>query len=349
MQNTGQVSNRDAKILILDDQQSNVRLLEEILLGAGYNQITSTTDSREGVSLFVLIQPDLILLDLMMPHLDGFQVMEQLQPLVLAGNYVPILVLTADIDRDIRRRALAGGASDFLTKPFDSIEVLLRIRNLLELRFSYKELQGQNQTLEEKVRERTMELEKAQIEILERLAHAAEWRDDATGQHTRRIGRLAARAGRVLGFSQDETELTLLAAPLHDVGKIGIPDSILLKPGKLTPTEFDVMKTHTTIGANMLSGGSSDLVKAAETIALTHHERWDGSGYPQGLVGDQIPIVGRIVSIVDVYDALTHDRPYKKAWSPDEAVAEIERQNGRQFDPKVVAAFLRVLYDKDIA
>jgi putative two-component system response regulator len=338
-----------SRILIVDDQETNVRLLNRILRNAGYANISSTTDSRQVLTLFMSVAPDIVLLDLTMPYINGFEVMEQLRPPIRSDDYLPILVLTADVTDEVKVRALSAGAKDFLTKPFNNVEVLLRIENLLKTRLLHLQLREQNHMLDEEVRERTLSLEKAQIEILERLAHAAEWRDDLTGQHTRRVGSLAARVGARLGFTQDEMALLLLAAPLHDVGKIGIPDSILLKPGKLTPSEFELMKAHTTIGANMLSGGSSDLVKMAETIALTHHERWDGSGYPQGLAGNQIPAVGCIVSIVDVYDALTNDRPYKEAWSPEEAVAEIERQSGSQFDPQVVAAFLSVLYEKDVA
>jgi putative two-component system response regulator len=334
------------RILIVDDQEANIRLLERILRHAGYINLSGTTDSRQVLRFFTRFAPDLVLLDLTMPHVNGFEVMELLRPLIPDEDYLPILVLTADVTDEVKLRALSAGAKDFLIKPFNNIEVLLRIENLLKTRLLNLQLREQNQALNEKVRERTLSLEEAQIEILQRLAHAAEWRDDVTGRHTRRIGTMAARVGRTLGLSQDETELLLLAAPLHDVGKIGIPDSILLKPGKLTSNEFEVMKTHTTIGANMLSGGNSDLVKTAETIALTHHERWDGSGYPHGLTGNQIPVVGCIVSIVDVYDALTHHRPYKEAWPPEEAVEEIERQSGNQFDPEIVAAFLSVLYEK---
>jgi putative two-component system response regulator len=299
-------------------------------------------DPREVVSLFAQVQPDLILLDLTMPYMDGFQVMEQLKPLVPDSDYLPILVLTADITAEAKRRALSMGAKDFITKPFNHMEVLLRIKNLLDTRFLHIQLQDQNLILEEKVRSRTLELEQAQVEVLERLAIAAEFRDDATGQHTRRVSHVSALIARALGLCEGQVELIRRAAPLHDVGKIGIPDYILLKPGKLTPAEFDVMKTHTVIGAGILAGGQSELTRMAECIAMTHHERWDGSGYPQGLAGEAIPMTGRIVALADVFDALTHERPYKKAWPVDEALAEIERQSGRQFDPRVVEAFLEL-------
>jgi putative two-component system response regulator len=337
----------DAGILIIDDQEANVRLLEGILDGAGYSRLTTLCDSRRAISTFKEVQPDLVLLDLTMPHLDGFGVMELLKRLVPEGAYLPILVLTADITSQAKRKALSLGATDFLTKPFDHIEVLLRIKNLLDTRFLHLQLHSQNQLLDEKVQKRTAQLEQAQIEMLERLASAAEVRDDDTGQHIHRVGQLSSRVAFAVGLPDSQVELIRRAAPLHDVGKVGIPDGILLKPGKLTDEEFETMKTHTTIGARILSGGSSELVQMAEQIALTHHERWDGSGYPQGLAGEAIPITGRIVAIADTFDALTHERPYKRAWRLEDALAEIQRQYGRQFDPAIVAAFLTLQESAD--
>lgn len=331
-----------AKILIVDDQPANVALLEAILEGAGYTDVLGTTDAREVARLHHEFQPDLILLDLMMPHMDGFTVMSQLAALIPAGEYLPILVLTADISADARTRALSAGAKDFLTKPLDHLEVLLRIRNLLETRALHLQLMNQNRMLDERVRARTSELEAARIEILERLAIAAEFRDDDTGQHTARVGVTAARIAEALGRPSSDVEVIRRAAPLHDVGKIAIPDPILLKPGKLTPDEWSRMQTHTTVGARILGGSQAHVLQLAEQIALYHHERWDGSGYPTGAGGQAIPLVARIVSVADVFDALTHDRPYKVAWSTDDAMAEIERQRGIQFDPDVVDAFVGV-------
>ncbi len=331
---------KDARILIVDDQDANVLLLDRILRHAGYNSLTSTTDSRQVLTIFMSLQPDLVLLDLTMPHINGFQVMEQLKPLVPSGDYLPILVLTADATTEVKRRALSVGAKDFLTKPFDTIEVLLRIENLLRTRMLYLQLRMQNSVLDEKVQERTLSLEEAQVEILARLAAAAEYRDDDTGKHTQRVGYISGMIAQTLGLSAAEVELIRQAAPLHDVGKIGIPDSILLKPGKLTVEEFESMKRHTTIGAMMLSNGHSALIQLSETIALMHHERWDGTGYPKACRGEEIPLVGRIVTVADVFDALTHERPYKRAWSVREALAEIKQQSGRQFDPHVAEAFL---------
>jgi putative two-component system response regulator len=330
-----------SRILIVDDQPSNVMLLEGILQEEDCTSYRSVTDSREVLPAFLAYVPDLVLLDLQMPYLDGFAVMEQLRTCIAPADFLPILVLTADITPGAKRRALSEGALDFLTKPFDATEVILRIKNLLHTRSLHLQLQKQNEVLDQKVRERTAELEVAQIEILERLALAAEYRDDDTGEHTRRVGQTAAQIAEALGWTQTEVELIRRAAPLHDVGKIAIPDSILLKPGKLTPQQFERMKTHTRLGAQILSGGRFSLLQLAEQIALTHHERWDGTGY-LGLRGESIPMAGRIVALVDVFDALTSERPYKKAWPRNEAIQEIQRQSGRHFDPHLVEIFLKI-------
>lgn len=331
-----------ARILIVDDQPSNVMLLEGILQEEDFTFYRSITDSREALPAFTEYLPDLILLDLQMPYMDGFEVMKQLRASISPDDFLPILVLTADITPEAKRRALTEGALDFLTKPFDATEVVLRIKNLLQTRSLHLRLQEQNEVLDEKVRERTAELEATQIEILERLALAAEYRDDDTGKHTQRVGESAARIAEALGWAASDVELIRRAAPLHDVGKIAISDLILLKPAKLTPEEFESMKSHTKLGAQILSGGRFALLQLAEQIALTHHERWDGSGY-LGLCEEAIPIAGRIVAVADVFDALTSDRPYKKAWPIHEAIEEIKRQSGRQFDPRVVEAFLKVV------
>jgi putative two-component system response regulator len=326
-----------ARILIVDDEPANVLLLERLLTQAGYRHLRSLTDSRTALQACADFQPDLILLDLLMPHLDGYAVLEALRGQGAAdGALPPALVLTADITREARERALGLGAKDFVTKPFERTEALLRIGNLLETRALHVRLRDQNRLLEAQVRERTRALLEAQIEILERLGRAAEFRDDATGQHTQRVGHGAAQLAQALGLPEEQVELIRRAAPLHDIGKIGIPDAILLKPGRLTPDEFAVMQAHTTGGAALLAHGCSELLRMAEVIALTHHERWDGSGYPQALQADTIPLAGRILAVVDVFDALTHDRPYKRAWTVEAAVAELKRQRGRQLDANLV-------------
>ena len=332
---------RNARILIVDDEEANVDVLRRTLAHAGFTRIESTSDSREAAPLYVQHRPDLILLDLHMPHLDGLAVMDQLNEIAEA-SYLPILILSADLMPEARREALSRGAKDFVNKPFQQDELLLRIRTLLETRFLYIQIQSQNQLLEAKVRERTRALEEAQIEILERLAVAAEFRDDNTGQHTQRVGQMSALLAKQLGLPDTQITLIRRAAALHDVGKIGVPDTILMKIGKLTPEEFDVVKTHTAIGARILSGGKFPLLRLAEEIAFTHHERWDGEGYAH-ISGTDIALAGRIVAVADVFDALTQQRPYKPAWPVGDAIAEIGRQRGRQFDPDVVDAFMRVI------
>jgi putative two-component system response regulator len=329
---------KQACILVVDDQEANVRLLERILRQVGYANVRTTTDPRDVAGMVDAAPPDLILLDLLMPHLDGHEVLARLQPHLEAEGYLPILVLTADITADAKQRALSGGAKDFLTKPFDAMEVLLRIRNLLEARFLYQQVARQNVILEEKVSERTLDLEEAKFETLDRLARAAEFRDDQTGQHTYRVGRLAADIAQALGLEAARVKIIRRAAPLHDVGKIGIPDRILLKPGTLTREEFDVMKTHTNIGAGILGGSRFALMQLAAEIALTHHERWDGGGFPLGLEGDRILPEARIVSVADAFDAMTSDRPYRRALPQEDAWEILWGGAGSQWDEEVVEA-----------
>jgi putative two-component system response regulator len=329
---------QEARILIVDDEPANVALLERLLKQKGYTNLVVTTESAQVLELCARMPPDLILLDLHMPTPDGFEVLEQLEPWI-SGRWLPVLVLTADATRDTKQRALASGAKDFLVKPLDAVEVLLRIRNLLEMRFLQLEFRKQNLELEQRVDDQLSDLSEARLEMLQRLALAAEYRDDATGQHTQRVGRTSALLARALDVEPEEVELIRHAATLHDVGKIGIPDAILLKPARLTPEEFEQIKTHVTVGAMILSGSRSPLLRVAEQVALTHHEWWDGSGYVAGMRGEEIPLAGRIVAVADVFDALTTDRPYKGAMGLDEALDEIASLRGTQFDPDVVDAF----------
>ena len=328
------------KILILDDDDAQVLILKSILKREGFNHVTAEQDPRRSAELFETLQPDLLLLDLNMPHLSGFDVMASLRDKV--GEYFPILMLTADERATTKKQALASGAKDFLNKPFDSTEVILRVCNLLEARHFQQRLAKNNDLLEGLVAERTRQLEQSQVEMLVRLARASEYRDDSSGEHVWRVSQLTGQIGTELGLERPHVELLIRAARLHDVGKIAIPDGILMKPSRLNAPEFDVIKTHTTVGAQLLSGGQSPLMKLAETIALTHHERWDGAGYPAGLAGADIPLEGRIFAVADTLDALTHDRVHQRACSLVEAVVKIEAQTGTQFDPKVVAAFLNV-------
>jgi putative two-component system response regulator len=331
---------KNARILIVDDQEANVMLLERLLATAGYNNLMSTMDSRQVLLIFGKFQPDLILLDLNMPHLDGYAVMQQIGPRMKEGEYLPIPVLTAEINAEAKQKALTTGAKDFLTKPLDATEVLLRIRNLLETRYLHLRMQDQKQLLEEQVEEKTHELEQARVEILEKLAMAAEFRDDPTGEHPKRVGELAGILARAAGLPKAQVELIRQAAPLHDVGKIAVSDAILRKPGPLTPEEFEQVKLHASLGARILSGSQVPLLQLAEEIALYHHERWDGTGYAN-LREQAIPVAARIVAIADAFDVMTHDRPYRKAVSKADAMAEMTAQSGRQFDPRLVEAFLK--------
>ncbi len=329
-----------AKILIIDDQRLHIGLLEDILRKSGYQNIQSITNPQDAIELYKDYQPDLILLDLEMPKIDGFTIMAQLKELT-GEERLPLLALSPSRSQELK--ALESGATDFLTKPYEGIEVLVRIHNIIETRLLNNAVRNQNKILEEKVKERTQELSQTRLDIIQRLAHAAEYRDEDTGVHIVRMSKLCAKLGAALGLDAQQYDLILNASPLHDIGKLGVPDSILLKPAKLTPEEWEIMKKHTTIGAKLLSGSDSDFMKMAETIALTHHEKWDGTGYPQGLKGEAIPLVGRIVAICDVFDALMSRRPYKKAWTLDETLAEIKRTSGTHFDPQVADVFSRVV------
>ncbi|MCB1878018.1 MAG: response regulator [Chromatiales bacterium] len=333
---------RAARLLVVDDQPANVKLLEKMLKVAGFTNVTGVVDSREVMPLQQAQPFDLILLDIRMPFMDGFEVMQKLAEGV-TDDYIPVLVLTAQTDRETRIRALELGAKDFVTKPFDRIEVLSRIRNLLEVRLLHTELREQNEILVQRVRERTAEIEHTRRQVVARLGRAAEFRDNETGMHVVRMSHFSQLIGLDLGMSEQEADMLLQAAPMHDLGKIGIPDGVLLKPGKLTLEEWQIMKTHPEIGAEILGGSDYPLLQMAHTIALTHHEKWDGSGYPSGLSGADIPLVGRIVAVADVFDALTTERPYKHAWTVEQATEEIRSQAGRHFDPAVVDSFLRCL------
>ena len=277
-----------------------------------------------------------------MPEPNGHKILRAIRTELFPGEYLPVIALTGDTSAETKTQALDAGASDYLVKPADALEILLRIRNFLEARQMHVHLHRYKTHLEEEVRERTADLVASNKGALEALARAAEFRDDETGEHTKRVGDLAADIAASLGSDSAFVEAIRLTAPLHDVGKIAIPDNILLKPGKLDIAEFELVKLHTTVGARLLSIIHSSEMELAKTIAMSHHERWDGTGYPEGLSGDKIPLPARIVAVADVYDALTHERPYKKAWPIDQALAEIQSMSGHFFDPVVVEAFLRI-------
>jgi putative two-component system response regulator len=340
--------NPEARLLVVDDEEANLRLMEITLRRAGYQRLQCVGDAREVIGWFEAWQPDLVLLDVRMPYLDGIEVLCRLQPLVPDSMCLPFIMLTADYTVAVKLRALAAGATDFLTKPFSPIELLLRIQTHLRTRFLYLELEQQKLALEERVRVRTRDLEEAQLEILERLALAAEYRDDATGQHAQRVGHLSALIARKLGWPHEQVELIRRAALLHDLGKIGIPDAVLLKRGRYSADEYRQMQAHTEIGSRIVAGSRSPLLRLVEQVARSHHECWDGTGYSPGCGGESIPLPGRIVAVADVFDALTQERPYKSAWPVAAAIEEIRRKRGQQFDPAVVDAFLHVV-DEHVA
>jgi putative two-component system response regulator len=348
---------RPDRILVVDDEPANVLLLERLLDMAGYGNIRSTSDPTHVEALYAAFRPDLILLDLHMPTLDGFAVMQRLSHLIDAEDYIPILVLTADVTHTSSRAALQGGAKDFVTKPFDNLEVLARVSNLLDTRSLHMQLRRQNDSLEQTVRERTAELERAidrlevagrdlrlaQEETIHRLSLAAEFRDDETSRHIERMSRYCAILATRAGMDERDSELLRIASKMHDIGKLGIPDAILLKPGPLTAEEFEVMKGHAEIGHQILDGSRSELASVGAVLAWTHHEKVDGSGYPRRLRGEQIPLEGRIAAIADVFDALTTDRVYRGAFTLPAALSMLRDGRGTDFDADLLDLFLESL------
>jgi putative two-component system response regulator len=334
---------RQARILVVDDDEQILRLLSRTLGRAGYSNARGTTDPCQALTWVSANLPDLVILDIQMPALDGYEVLSRLRRLVPDPVSLPVLAITGAATPAATRRALALGANDLVRKPFDSHEVALRVGNLLRMRRLHVELELERRTLEQRVRERTRELSRSNLDTLRRLARAAEYRDDQTGQHTQRVGELSARLAGALGVPSAEVQRIRVAASLHDVGKIGVPDEILLKNGPLTAEERAVVETHTAIGADLLSGSSSDVMNLAATIARSHHEWFDGSGYPEGLVGEAIPLAGRIVAVADFFDAVTTSRPYRDAWPETRALAHIRERSGTHFDPAVAQAFLGLM------
>ena len=333
---------QQARILLIDDEPANLKLLERILRHEGYTNLVSIQDPRLVVLTYKQEPTDLILLDINMPYLNGYEVMDQLfglqDPLM-----PPIVVLTAQSGRDFLMKALQSGARDFISKPFDRFELLARVRNMLDAQLSLRMTHHQKEVLEELVRQRTHEVVTSRLEVVRRLGRAAEYRDNETGKHVLRMSHSCALLAGQIGYSREQCEIILHASPMHDIGKIGISDTILLKPGRLTPEERTIMETHVLIGADILDGAEIELLEVARTIALTHHEKWDGSGYPNKIKGAAIPLEGRICAIADVFDALTSERPYKKAWPVEEAVANLQENAGSHFDPALIEAFMAIL------
>jgi response regulator RpfG family c-di-GMP phosphodiesterase len=328
------------RIVVVDDHLANLELARGLLESTGYTEVVTHLDTREALERIRSDPPDLIVLDLNMPDLDGFEMLAELRSLILEPHLIPVLVVTGDITPESRRRALSLGARDFVTKPLDAVEVLMRVRNLLQVRHLQLALARRNDDLDAEVRSRTAELEAAHYDTLGRLALAAEYRDDDTHEHALRVGRSSALLAEAVGLSRKDVEALALAAPLHDLGKVSIPDSVLLKQGPLTLDERATIETHTTVGARLLAGGASEVIQLAHDIALTHHERFDGGGYPNGLRGDAIPLPGRIVALADVFDSLTHARPYRAAWPVERARELIRKERAHHFDPRLADLFL---------
>ncbi|MEW6335585.1 MAG: HD domain-containing phosphohydrolase [Thermodesulfobacteriota bacterium] len=343
-----------ARILVIEDDVMNSRLLVTILTRLGY-AVETAFDGIAGLEKARSSPPDLILLDLNLPRLHGYDVAARLKQ-DDATKIIPIVVVSSFSEVENRVKSLEAGADDFLSKPVDQLELRARVQSLLKVKMFNDHMVNYQKNLEVEVEKRTLELNRTMEELKEalekikqasldttfRLSQAVESRDGATGIHIRRIGLYCAAIAKAMRLPPPDVELCLYAAPMHDIGKIGVPDRILLKPGPLDAEEWKIMKLHTVIGGKILTNSDSRVIQAAELIALTHHEKWDGSGYPRGLKGSNIPLWGRISAIVDVFDALTNDRPYKKAFTVDESFKILKEGAGIHFDPEVVKAFFSI-------
>jgi len=332
------------KVVIVDDTQINVALMEALVRRIEGCETLSFTDSAAGLAWCVANLPDLLIVDYMMPAPDGMEFIRRVRALPAWAD-VPILMVTADHEREVRYQALETGATDFLTKPIDRVEFTSRVKNMLGMRRNHLMVVDRAVLLASEVRRATEAIRARERETIFRLSRAAEFRDPETGAHIQRMANYSCLIAEQFGWDEARVDELMQAAPMHDVGKLGTPDNILLKPGKLTPDEFEIMKNHATIGWEILHGSSSPVLAMAADIALSHHEKFDGTGYPTGLRGEAIPLVGRIVAVADVFDALTSDRPYKRAWELDRALAFLGEGRGQHFDPACVDAFMARLDD----
>jgi len=347
---------KPATVMVVDDQAQNVKILETLLHAEGYATIAAR-NGKEALALAAKGNPDLILLDVMMPDMDGFEAVARLKA-DPRTKQVPVIMVTALDDRKSKLRALEAGAEEFLSKPIDHADLSVRVRNLLRLKEYGDFLAKHNQILEEQVRERTAQIEEAYRDTVFTLVRASEHKDEQTGHHLRRISHYCKVMAEAMDLPVDVQSAIYHASPMHDIGKIGIPDHVLLKPGSFTPEEWIIMRSHCIQGASILASGTSPYTRMGTEIALNHHERWDGSGYPNGIKGDAIPLAARIMQICDVYDALRSPRPYKLSIDHARAVAIITQGDGRtrpeHFDPAVLACFVArneqfaAIYDRHV-
>ncbi|GJJ02941.1 two-component system response regulator [Duganella rhizosphaerae] len=327
------------KVVLVDDTHINLVLMSRLVDKLKDVNTISFQSAREALTWCNAHPYDLLIVDYMMPDLNGLELIARLE--APPDQRPPVLMVTASVDVDVRHRALENGASDFLIKPIDKVEFLARTRNMLALRSATLALQHRASWLAEEVSKATAELRAREQETIMLLCRASEYRDPETGAHIQRMAHYSRLIAEQLGQSEEQQQDVLNAAPMHDIGKVGTPDHILLKPGRLNPEEMTVMRQHAEIGYNILKDCQARMLRLAAEIALTHHERYDGQGYPRGLAGEAIPLVGRIVAVADVFDALTSVRPYKKAWSMEDARQHLLDNCNTHFDPRCVEALLQ--------
>ncbi len=327
-------------IVIVDDEIVNLLLLENVVKAEGYENVSTFSTSPEALEYIQNNKTDVLVTDFNIPQMDGIELLEQAK--AIYPDLVSIMI-TANNDNAVMHKALQAGITEFLRKPISPLIFKLRLKNILKLKVSLNLTQSFNQLLNQKVKETTASLKKSEYEALEVLSKAAEYKDPETASHIARVSHYSKLLAKAYGLSEDEQEIIFYAAPLHDIGKIGISDAILLKPGKLTPEEFAQMQEHSTIGGNILNEKENIYLQAGEQIALTHHEKYNGKGYPKGLQGKDIPLFGRIVAVADVFDALTSRRPYKEAWSFERALNLLIEEKGKHFDPQLIEYFIKNL------
>lgn len=337
---------QDSRILVVDDDDVMRQIVTLFLEDEGA-EVRTAKNGLDGLDKLDEVGADLIIVDVMMPLMDGFEFAKTVKSRNETRE-IPVILLTSLSDREARLRGLACGAEDFLSKPVDRVELVMRARNLLRLKAANDALSDRANVLEKTVRDRTQEVRETRLDLIRCLAAAMDCRDNETGMHITRLSKYSEKIAQVMELGAEREDLILHASPLHDIGKVGIPDAVLQKPGVLTESEWQVMRTHPELGHKVLEMGQpSDLIECAKSIALHHHERWDGGGYPYGISGEDIPLAARIVAVADVYDALTSRRPYKEPWEKDRVRDYVKQESGKHFDPKVVSAFFEVASEID--